>query len=107
MSTPTRPLPGRVVRPRKAGTHYVVRDAHGDARNTGRTKSEALAPHAGLLHKRVVYGSDQPTPLRKGRLWLFLFRRGWRCTLEPLPLTLQRPTTALAARHAAPRPRTR
>jgi hypothetical protein len=81
--------------PRKRGTWYVVRDAQGHARHTGRTKAEALAPYVGAVTKTERRGlprADVGAPaLRKARLWLFLYRHGWRCRCEP--------------RHAPPPPR--
>ena len=66
--------------------HYVVRDAHGAIQHTGRTMREALAPYHGHLTKREVKGRPGLDPftttLRKARLWLFLYRHGWRCTRE-------------------------
>jgi hypothetical protein len=77
MTTSVNPIP----RARKAGTWYVVRDARGEIRHTGRTKRDALAPYIGSLTKTEVKGRrrgvmpDAPT-LRKSRVWLFLFRHG-------------------------------
>lgn len=79
----------------RATTHYVVRDAHGAIQHTGRTMRAALAPYHGHLTKREVKGRPGLDPftttLRKARLWLFLYRHGWRCTREAVAPVI--PTT--------------
>lgn len=98
MTSPSQAVP-RPRYPRKRGTCYVVRDAQGAVRHTGRTKAEALAPYIGAVTKTERRGrppADFEAPaLRKSRLWLFLYRHGWRCTCETRPLLpAPRPTTA-------------
>jgi hypothetical protein len=89
-----------ILRPRKAGTWYVVRDAKGELRHTGRTRGDALAPYTGAVTRREVKGRTRAVPddvvsIRKSRLWLFLYRHGWRCALETRPpATPHAPTTA-------------
>lgn len=87
LATDTPPAPPRRLRP-NAKTCFVVRDARGVVRFTGRTKAKALAPYRGAVAKSVVYNSGASVaPLRKSTLWQFLYRRGWRCALEPKPTT--------------------
>lgn len=94
----------------KTRARYVVRDALGEIRSMGRTKAEALAPYKGLSHKRANMGASVNPPLRKGRLWAFLFRRGWRCAREqcavPAGPARRRVTTASRASNPSPTPRT-
>ncbi len=81
-------LPPKPTHRRRAGEWFVVRDASGGARHTGRTKAAAIAPYRGAVTKSVVYSNGlDAAPLRKSRLWQFLYRRGWRCLREVKPVT--------------------
>lgn len=83
----------RALRHRKGVTWWVVRDATREIRHTGRTRHEALTPFNGRVTKRTIKGgkrvhsllSSGITPLRRYRLWLFLYRHGWRVARELHP----------------------
>lgn len=103
---PVRP-PRVPMAPRRSGTWYVVRDAKGELRHTGRTKRQAMAPYLGHLTRSEVKGRLGVAPtafqLRKSTLWRFLHRHGWRCTREyrdlPVPAA---PGPSLALSLVAP-----